>query len=99
MRSFRKDNFRNEIIWFYPRGGDADKQFNRKHDSIFWYSKQDGKWIFNWESVLIPYTPEQLERFKEKDEKGKFYWNVNPRGERVKTYLRKAGLANMMSGI
>ena len=89
---FRKDNFRNEIIWFYPRGGDADKQFNRKHDSIFWYSKQDGKWIFNWESVLIPYTPEQLERFKEKDEKGKFYWNVNPRGERVKTYLRKAGI-------
>ena len=89
---FRKDKFRNEIIWFYPRGGDADKQFNRKHDSIFWYSKQDGKWIFNWESVLIPYTPEQLERFKEKDEKGKFYWNVNPRGETVKTYLRKAGI-------
>ena len=89
---FRKDNFRNEIIWFYPRGGDADKQFNRKHDSIFWYSKQDGEWIFNWESVLIPYTTEQLERFKETDEKGKFYWNVNPRGERVKTYLRKAGI-------
>ena len=89
---FRKDNFRNEIIWFYPRGGDADKQFNRKHDSIFWYSKRDGKWIFNWESVLIPYTPEQLERFKEKDEKGRFYWNLNPRGERVKTYLRKAGI-------
>ena len=89
---FTKDNFRNEIIWFYPRGGDADKQFNRKHDSIFWYSKQDSEWIFNWESVLIPYTPEQLERFKEKDEKGRFYWNVNPRGERVKTYLRKAGI-------
>ena len=89
---FSKDNFRNEIIWFYPRGGDADKQFNRKHDSIFWYSKQNRQWTFNWESVLIPYTHEQLERFKEEDEKGKFYWNVNPRGERVKTYLRKAGI-------
>jgi len=89
---FGKDNFRNEIIWFYPRGGDADKQFNRKHDSIFWYSKSQDKWTFNWEDTLIPYSEEQLDRFKEVDEIGKFYWNVNPRGERVKTRLRKAGI-------
>ncbi len=89
---FGEKSLRNEIIWFYPRGGDADKQFNRKHDSIFWYSKSDNSWIFNWKDTLIPYTEEQLARFKKKDEKGKFYWNVNPRGERVKTYLRKAGI-------
>ena len=89
---FGKDNFRNEIIWFYPRGGDADKQFNRKHDSIFWYSKNSDKWVFNLEDTLIPYSEEQLARFKEVDEIGKFYWNVNPRGERVKTRLRKAGI-------
>src|SRR3989344_5365408 len=89
---FGKDNFRNEIIWFYPRGGDADKQFNRKHDSIFWYSKNQDRWIFNWEDTLIPYSEEQLARFKETDEIGKFYWNVNPRGERVKTRLRKTGI-------
>ncbi|MBU6415111.1 site-specific DNA-methyltransferase [Patescibacteria group bacterium] len=89
---FSKENFRNEIIWFYPRGGDADKQFNRKHDSIFWYSRSSESWIFNWEDTLIPYTEEQLARFKEVDEKGKFYWNKNPRGEVVKTYLRKAGI-------
>lgn len=89
---FSKENFRNEIIWFYPRGGDADKQFNRKHDSIFWYSRSSESWIFNWEDTLIPYTEEQLARFKEEDEKGKFYWNKNPRGEVVKTYLRKAGI-------
>lgn len=89
---FGKDNFRNEIIWFYPRGGDADKQFNKKHDNIFWFSKSIDKWIFNWGDVLIPYNEKQLDRFKEQDEKGKFYWNVNPRGERCKTYLRKAGI-------
>ena len=89
---FRKDNFRNEIIWFYPRGGDADKQFNRKHDSIFWYSKNQDGWIFNWEDTLIPYSEEQLARFKEVDKIGKFYWNVNPRGEKVKTRLRKIGI-------
>lgn len=89
---FGKENFRNEIIWFYPRGGDADKQFNRKHDAILWYSKDTSKWTFNWKDVLIPYTKEQLERFKATDEKGQFYWNVNPRGERCKTYLRKEGI-------
>lgn len=90
---FGGGNFRNEIIWFYPRGGDADKQFNKKHDSIFWFSKSNENWIFNWEEVLIPYTEKQIERFKETDPDGKkFYWNVNPRGERCKTYLRKSGI-------
>lgn len=90
---FGEANFRNEIVWFYPRGGDADKQFNRKHDNILWYSNSASKWVFNWEDVLIPYTKDQLDRFKETDKDGrKFYWNVNPRGERVKTYLRKDGI-------
>lgn len=88
---FGEDNLRNEIIWFYPRGGDSDKQFNRKHDTILFYTKGNS-WTFNYQEMLIPYTKEQIDRFEEEDEKGKFYWNVNPRGERVKTYLRKEGI-------
>ncbi len=88
---FGEDNFQNEIIWFYPRGGDSDRQFNRKHDCIYFYAKTS-KWKFNYNDVLIPYTKEQIERFDQEDEKGKFYWNVNPRGEKVKTYYRKEGI-------
>ena len=88
---FGADNFQNEIVWFYPRGGDSDRQFNRKHDTILFYSKTRN-WIFNYKSLLIPYTKEQLERFDQEDEQGKFYWNVNPRGERVKTRLHKEGI-------
>lgn len=88
---FGENHLRNEIIWFYPRGGDADKQYNRKHDTILYYSKTD-KWVFNWDKVLIPYSSEQLQRFKHEDANGKYYWNVNPRGERGKTYLRKSGI-------
>jgi DNA modification methylase len=88
---FGEDCFQNEIIWFYPRGGDSLKQFNRKHDVIFFYSKSNN-WVFNYNEVLIPYSKEQLERFDQKDEKGKFYWNINPRGERVKTYSNKGGI-------
>jgi DNA modification methylase len=86
-----ENNFRNEIIWFYPRGGDSEKQFNRKHDTILFYTRGD-KWTFNHQDVLIPYTREQLDRFDQEDEHGRFYRNINPRGERVKTYLHKDGI-------
>lgn len=37
---FGEDNFRNEIVWCYNGPGSPGmKQFNRKHDTIFWYSK------------------------------------------------------------
>ncbi|MCL1946048.1 MAG: HNH endonuclease [Chitinivibrionia bacterium] len=52
---FGKSNFRNEIIWCYTGPGSPNmRQFNRKHDIIFWYSKGD-KWTFNKEQVLLPY--------------------------------------------
>jgi len=87
---FGADRFINEVIWWYPSGSDPSTQFNRKHDNIFWYGK--GKThTFNFCDVAIPYTKEQLDRFDQEDEGGKFYWNSNPRGEKVKTY-QKCGI-------
>ncbi len=88
---FGPERLQNEIVWFYPRGGDSERQFNRKHDTILFYSKGEA-WTFNYLDTLIPYTAEQLARFDQEDEKGRYYWNVNPRGERGKTYLRKEGI-------
>ena len=84
---FGKNNLRNEIIWFYPSGGDKTKYFQRKHDVIFFYSKTEN-YYFNPKGAIIPYTEKQKKRFKEYDEEtGRyFYWNVNPRGEKVKTF-------------
>jgi DNA modification methylase len=52
---FGRSNFRNEIIWCYTGPGSPKmRQFNRKHDTIFWYVK--GKeWSFNKQDVLMPY--------------------------------------------
>jgi hypothetical protein len=51
---FGKDNFRNEIIWAYTGPGSPGmKQFNRKHDNIFWYSKSNN-WIFNSDEIRVP---------------------------------------------
>lgn len=86
---FGEMNMINEIIWWYPSGSDPSGCFNRKHDTLFWYCKNRDSYIFNFDSVSIPYTEEQKRRFKETDEQGRrFYWNINPRGERVKTYMK-----------
>lgn len=86
---FGEDNFINEVVWWYPSGSDPAQCFNRKHDNIFWYCKNYNSYAFNFDEVSIPYTEEQKSRFKETDEDGrKFYWNTNPRGEKVKTYMK-----------
>jgi len=53
---FGADCFRNEIIWAYT-GPSAPglRQFSRKHDTIYWYSKSPEAWTFNRDAVRIPY--------------------------------------------
>src|SRR5699024_897725 len=44
---FGKKHLRNEIVWAYHGPGSPGmKQYNRKHDAIYWYSKTDSR-IFN----------------------------------------------------
>lgn len=88
---FGEENLINEIIWWYPSGSDPSKNFNRKHDTIFWYAKnKESDYVYNFDDVAIPYTDKQKARFKEWDEEKqkRFYWNKNPRGETVKTYMK-----------
>ena len=43
---FGSDNFRNHIVWCYTSGGASSKDFSKKHDDIFRYTKSD-KFTFN----------------------------------------------------
>ena len=43
---FKANNFRNEIIWCYKGVGYPKKDFGKRHDTIFRYSKTDD-YIFN----------------------------------------------------
>jgi len=56
---FSFSNFRNEIIWSYHWGIHTRKQWNRKHDSILFYSKSS-KWFFNAEPVREPYSEKSI---------------------------------------
>lgn len=51
---FGRENFINEIIWCYTGPGSPGmKQFNRKHDNLFWYEKTANMHIFNSDSIRV----------------------------------------------
>ena len=58
---FGEKNFRNEIIWCYTGPSAAQKQFPRKHETIFWYSKSEN-WNFNADAVKVPYSEATMRR-------------------------------------
>jgi DNA modification methylase len=63
-RIFGMNNLRNEILWCYMGPGSPGvKQFLKKHDTIFWYSKSD-TWTFNLDDVRFPHSEKTKENFK-----------------------------------
>ncbi len=88
---FGKENFVNEIIWHYRTGNIANKQFQRKHDLILFYSKSS-KWNFNIqeykEYYVQTYGPDKKISFKgandQEDQYGRYrisqvddVWNIS----------------------
>jgi len=59
---FGGENFRNEIIWCYRGAGYPKKDFGKRHDTIFRYSKTDD-YIFNLDDVREKYAEATKERF------------------------------------
>ena len=58
---FGKDNFRNEIAWCYTAASNTGKDFPKKHDTIYRYSKSD-EYIFNKDVIRIPYAEGSIDR-------------------------------------
>ena len=78
---FGANMFVNEIIWSYKTGGTTNRYFNRKHDSIFTYSKTSDFFYKNIKEKAIVdkskgYNP-NTEQFI--DENGNTCVWVNPR--------------------
>jgi len=68
---FGVKNFRNEIVWCYSTSGRGTREFSKKHDSIFFYSKSN-EYFWNDKEVRIPYSESYIKsHFKDKDENGK----------------------------
>lgn len=56
---FGMGNFRNEIVWCYAGGGVPKKDFPRKHDTIFRYTKGTD---YFFEPVYRPYSEGTVQR-------------------------------------
>ena len=61
---FGHQQFRNEIVWAYTGPGSPKmRQFNRKHDTIYWYAKGK-KWTFNKDEIRLAYQDSTVNRGK-----------------------------------
>ena len=57
---FDKESFRNEIIWRYRRWTAAGREYQKMHDTIFWYSKIPSKHKYN--KQYEPYSKQTVHR-------------------------------------
>jgi adenine-specific DNA-methyltransferase len=58
-------NFRNEIIWCYTGPGSPGmKQYNRKHDTILWYSKKEKSYKFIADAIRVAHDEKTEANFK-----------------------------------
>lgn len=73
---FGKENFLNEILWRRRTNTvkAISKKFSINTDTIFLYTKAKDGYLFNIQ--YGEYPDEYLNRFKYKDEKGKYRWQV-----------------------
>ena len=76
---FGAGNIQNEIIWSYKSGGVSKSSFARKHDTIYFYSKDRQNYIFNtqyyksYQAKKYNYNPNYPELWDE--EKQQWYHN------------------------
>ena len=78
--------FRNEIIWHYSDGTAPAKDFKRKHDTIYRYSKSNN-WKFN--KITLPVLNNK--RFNKTDSNGRMYFEDKRRYNPPRRYYADEG--------
>jgi len=74
---FNKENFINEVIWFFKGTTNSPRQYADKHDTILLYVKnKNSNYIFNADAIRIPFKPSSK---YQKDSRGRIYkqWTKN----------------------
>jgi len=71
---FERDNFLNEIIWCYGERELTQRQFNKKHDNIYFYAKNSGNKDrpFNCWEIALPYSEGSIKKYNLNDN-GRLY--------------------------
>ena len=85
---FGEKNFRNEIVWSYQGTGEPKKNFKKKHDIIFFYSKSLNN-FFSDIGSSVSISDFSKSKFTKEDKKGKFKEIKHPDGSIHKQYIRE----------
>jgi DNA modification methylase len=86
---FGEENFKNEIIWKYFGPTSGGKNFPRKHDTIYFYTKST-KYFFDEAATYTEYDEKAIRRYDKIDEEGKrykIYYDAN--GKERRAYLKE----------
>ena len=76
---FGEENHVADFVWHNKRGGGNDAKYVAvEHEYVLMYAKR----VTDLEELFVPYSPSYLERYKEEDEVGKYFWD---------TFKRKSG--------
>ncbi|RIV19549.1 site-specific DNA-methyltransferase [Alicyclobacillaceae bacterium I2511] len=76
---FGEENHIADLVWQNKKGGGNDAKYVAvEHEYIVMYAKNE----LALHHLFEPYKPEYLQRYKEQDTQGKFYWD---------TFKRKSG--------
>lgn len=71
----------NEIIWSYRSGGGSKKRYGKKHDTLFWYTKDNKKYIFHVDEVRVPYdaiiAEKRREQFNQRGKVSGSVWDIS----------------------
>ena len=60
---FGRENFLNEVVWYYRGAGVPKNARARRHDIIFWYAPNADRHHFNPDPIRQPYARATVERF------------------------------------
>lgn len=78
---FAPSNFLNEVIWAYGSGGGSKDRFGRKHDTLLFYAKKEGRHQFFPDEVRVPYSAVIPDKWADKfDPRGKYCpdtWDIS----------------------
>lgn len=69
---FGEENFQNQLIWKYFGPTSTKRNYPKKHDMIYFYTKNED-YYFNFEACLVEYDEKAIKRYDKTDEDGRKY--------------------------
>lgn len=87
---FGASNFRSEIIWYYKRWTNSQRNLIPSHQTILFYSKSED---FKFNTIYIPYSEttntEQILHKRERDSRGKAVYATDEDGDFINNGAKK----------